>query len=137
MKPSCAPRRSGLFLLSGLSLSRLTSVAKTVITELAGRNGMDEDRSGNRALARRVRALRCEMYGDSGEAMPAEAMHLPVATWRNYEAGVVIPAPVILRFLELTGADPRWLLTGQGDRYLSGRATVRSRTGRPHRAAAP
>src|SRR5262245_38775876 len=98
---------------------------------------MDEDPCSHSNLARRVRAIRCELYGESGETVLAEAMSLPVATWRNYEAGVVIPAPVILRFQDLTGADPRWLLTGRGDRYVSGPATVRSPAGRPHSAAAP
>ncbi len=35
----------------------------------------------------------------------------------NYESGVTIPAVVILRFVEITGANPRWLLTGRGDKY--------------------
>ena len=48
----------------------------------------------------------------------AEELGLPDDTWRNYEAGVVIPAPVLLMFIEATGAHPHWLLTGQGDRYL-------------------
>jgi hypothetical protein len=98
---------------------------------------MVEHRTSHGALARRIRAVRCESYDDSGEAMLAEAMHLPVATWRNYEAGVVIPATVILRFMELTGADPHWLLTGQGDRYLSGPATTPGLASRPHAVAAP
>ena len=37
-------------------------------------------------------------------------------TWRNYEGGVTMPAWVLLRFLEFTGANPNWLLTGQGER---------------------
>ena len=36
----------------------------------------------------------------------------------NYEAGCTIPAPVILQFIELTGAHPHWLLTGEGPRFL-------------------
>lgn len=36
----------------------------------------------------------------------------------NYETGVVIPATVILRFIEITRASPRWLLTGEGPPFL-------------------
>jgi hypothetical protein len=45
-------------------------------------------------------------------------MQLPVRTWENYETGVTIPATVILGFIEVTGAHPKWLLTGEGERYL-------------------
>jgi hypothetical protein len=42
---------------------------------------------------------------------------LPEKTWRNYESGVTIPGLVILHFVDVTGANPRWLRTGKGDRY--------------------
>jgi hypothetical protein len=67
-------------------------------------------------LGRRVRAIREDLYGEDGEAM-AEALKLPHATWQNYEAGVMIPARVILEFIVLTGASPRWLLSGVGNQY--------------------
>jgi hypothetical protein len=44
---------------------------------------------------------------------------LPTRTWLNYERGVTIPGEVLLRFIDLTSAEPRWLLTGQGPRYRS------------------
>ena len=44
----------------------------------------------------------------------AEATGLPERTWRNYESGVTIPATAILRFITLTGANPHWLLIGEG-----------------------
>jgi hypothetical protein len=76
-------------------------------------------------LARRVREVRQELYGDRGVPLLAGELDLPARTWMNYESGVVIPASVILRFIEVTGANPSWLLTGQGDRYTPGRATIR------------
>ena len=58
-----------------------------------------------------------ERFGEGGGPLLAEALGLPERTWQNYESGVTIPAPVILRFIELTGANPRWLRTGAGGRY--------------------
>ena len=71
-------------------------------------------------LAQRVREIREEGYGEHGGPMLAEALNLPFRTWLNYESGATIPAQVILRFMELTGAHPHWLLTGEGVRYLAG-----------------
>jgi hypothetical protein len=79
------------------------------------------------ALAGRVREVRRELYGESGAPMLAEALGLPTRTWLNYEVGVTIPAEVILRFIEVTGADPHWLLTGLGQRCpAAGRPTLAS-----------
>jgi hypothetical protein len=65
-------------------------------------------------LAGRLRYLRLEMYGRDGGAELADALGLPPRTWTNYESGVVIPGVVLLQFIEVTGADPHWLLTGEG-----------------------
>ncbi len=70
------------------------------------------------ALAERVREVREELYGNHGGPMLAEALRLPFRTWANYEMGCTIPAQVILSFIELTGADPHWLLHGEGEKYL-------------------
>jgi hypothetical protein len=75
-------------------------------------------------LGRRVREVRRELYGESGGPALAEALGVPTATWANYEHGVTIPAPMILGFIELTGADPHWLLTGRGERYATRRAAM-------------
>lgn len=58
-----------------------------------------------------------ELYGEDGGPMLAEALDLPPRTWANYEMGVTVPAPVVLRLIELTGACPHWLLTGEPPRY--------------------
>jgi hypothetical protein len=85
---------------------------------------MVRHRSKLSTLAGRVREVRQELYGELGASRLAAELELPARTWLNYESGVVIPATVILRFIEVTGANPSWLLTGQGDRYTTGRATI-------------
>jgi hypothetical protein len=67
-------------------------------------------------LGQRVRAIREDLHGEDVGAM-AEALQLPHETWQNYESGVMIPAVVILEFIVRTGASPRWLWSGEGDRY--------------------
>ena len=71
-------------------------------------------------LARRIREIREELYGEHGGPLLAEALQIPFRTWHNYEAGCTIPAQSILRFIEVTKAHPHWLLTGQGEKYLPG-----------------
>jgi len=75
-------------------------------------------------LASRIRLVRIETHGADGVTDLAEALGLPDRTWRNFEHGVRIPGDVLLRFLVLTGAEPHWLLTGEEDRYRSGRGRV-------------
>jgi hypothetical protein len=72
-------------------------------------------------LCERIQELRCEMFGEQGGPMLAQAMNLPYRTWNNYEAGCQMPAEVLLAFIEVTGADPHWLLTGHGSRFLQSR----------------
>ena len=70
--------------------------------------------------------MRCAKNSTGG--MPphsATALGLPEATWLNYERGVTMPAVILLEFLELTGASPHWLLTGEGDRRPDRRSTGR------------
>jgi hypothetical protein len=68
-------------------------------------------------LAGRLRAMRVELYGDRGGPDIAERLGIPARSWYNYEIGVTVPAEVVLRFLELTGVAPRWLLTGEGPKF--------------------
>ena len=68
----------------------------------------------------RLKQIRTEAYGDDGVEGIARVLGLPAGTWRNYEAGVTIPGLVILDFLVLTCCDPRWLLTGEGEKYSGG-----------------
>ena len=71
----------------------------------------------NDLLATRVREIRLDLHGEHGSPVLAEELGLPVRTWLNYEAGVTIPAPVILRFIHATDVSPGWLLTGEGPRF--------------------
>lgn len=70
-------------------------------------------------LARRVREVRRELYGEHGGPMLAEALRIPFRTWMNYEEGCTIPAQVILRFIETTEASVEWLLSGKGEKYAA------------------
>jgi hypothetical protein len=70
-------------------------------------------------LASRIREIRQELYGEHGGPLVAEALGIPFRTWLNYEKGCTIPAPSILRFIELTQANPHWLLTGRGGKYYA------------------
>jgi transcriptional regulator with XRE-family HTH domain len=85
------------------------------------------DRGG---LAARVRVVRIDSAGDGpeGVARLAESLGLPRQTWANFEAGVTIPALVILRLICLTGVSPRWLLTGRGEAY-AGKPGMRDHPG--------
>ncbi len=68
-------------------------------------------------LAYRVRSIREELYGQNGGPLLAREIGVPFRTWMNYEEGCTIPAQAILRFIEVTNADPHWLLTGDGEPY--------------------
>jgi hypothetical protein len=73
------------------------------------------------ALAGRIVALRSELFGQRGRAEMARHLGLPLRTWYNYEAGTAIPAEVVLRIVELTSAEPGWLLYGTGPKYRTAR----------------
>ncbi len=77
-------------------------------------------RQNNRhaGLARRLREIREVSFGEEGVPLVDEALHLPDRTWRNYEAGARIPAAVLLRFIDTSGANALWLLTGEGEPFL-------------------
>jgi hypothetical protein len=86
-------------------------------------------------LSLRVREIRRELFGENGGPLLAHRLRLPYRTWSQFEAGRTIPAVVILRFIELTHANPHWLWTGRGDKYVesdgasgfSGRGYIRER----------
>ena len=70
------------------------------------------------ALARRLGIIRAERFGgDRGLDGLASMLGLPTRTWRNYESCVSIPGEVLLKFIEITAAEPLWLLSGVGTRY--------------------
>jgi len=75
-------------------------------------------------FADRIAEARRELYGEDGIPDLVSALDLPPRTWINYEAGVVMPASVLLRFLILTSVEPHWLLTGEGPRYRGPRRNL-------------
>jgi hypothetical protein len=88
-----------------------------VIDGLERGDAMGQQHSERESLARRVREIREEVFGENGAPLLADILHLPLRTWMHYEAGCTIPAHVILGFIEATHAEPHWLLTGNGDKY--------------------
>jgi hypothetical protein len=92
---------------------------------------MLQQNNATSALARRIREVREELFGQDGGPLLAQVLELPDRTWRNYEVGVTIPATVILAFILVCGVNPRWLLTGEGERYLE-----RGRPGVPAQSVA-
>jgi hypothetical protein len=80
-------------------------------------------------IAVRVREIRQDLYGEDGLENLAAALDVPAQTWRNYERGVTMPAETLLEFMVLTGADPNWLLTGDGERISSELLPSRFRDG--------
>jgi len=69
------------------------------------------------SLSRRLREIRQELFGEHGGPELARRLGLPARTWYNYETGVTVPAEVLLSFIEHTGANPAYLLSGDGPRY--------------------
>jgi DNA-binding transcriptional regulator YiaG len=69
--------------------------------------------SPNASLARRIREVRTDLYGEFGIESFARALNLPVESWRNFEQGVTMPAEIMLKFLDITDTDPHWMLSGE------------------------
>ena len=69
-------------------------------------------------LAERLREIREDLYGKHGVQFMADALGVPVGTWLNYEAGVVLPAHIALELIVAARVNPRWLLTGQGEKFV-------------------
>ena len=72
------------------------------------------------SLSRRLREVRQEQFGEHGGPELARRLDLPARTWYNYETGVTVPAEVMLAFIDQTGANPLWLLSGEGPKFRSG-----------------
>jgi hypothetical protein len=73
---------------------------------------------GRRAeLGERLRAVREDIRAENGVQLLSERLNVPARTWMNYEAGVVVPAEVVLRLITLADVNPYWLLTGEGQKY--------------------
>jgi hypothetical protein len=71
-------------------------------------------------ISSRLREIRQELFGEHGGPELARRLDLPARTWYNYETGVTVPAEVLLGFIDQTGTNPLWLLTGEGPKYRRG-----------------
>ena len=58
-----------------------------------------------------------EIFGDRGGPEIARRLGIPGRTWYNYEVGVTVPGEVMLRFIDLTSVEPKWLLYGRGEKF--------------------
>ena len=84
---------------------------------MARKKTATETEHAKNLLAERLKEIRVEMFGEHGGPEIARRLKIPGRTWYNYEMGVTVPAEVILRFIDVTSVDPRWLLFGLGDKY--------------------
>jgi hypothetical protein len=89
----------------------------------------DSNRWKQPELAFRFREIREELYGEYGAQFLADALEIKVRTWLNYESGVIMPAQVVLKLIDIAQVNPHWLLTGQGDPHDYRRCN--GTTGRP------
>ncbi len=87
---------------------------------MARRKTLPESVRAKLALAERLAGLRSELFGERGGPEMARRLGIPVRTWYNYEAGVTVPAEVILKIIELTAIEPSWLLHGKGPKFRQG-----------------
>src|SRR4051812_39641638 len=87
---------------------------------MARRKNPPESVRAKTALADRLRLIRTEKYGERGGPELARHLGLPIRTWYNYETGVTVPAEVLLKFIDMTGANPVYLLTGHGNHFQDG-----------------
>jgi hypothetical protein len=78
---------------------------------------MFESQGEYATLSERVRAVRLQLFGECGGPMLAQRLGIPHRRLARIEAGGPIPAELILRLIDVTGANPRWLLSGEGERY--------------------
>ncbi len=70
-----------------------------------------------RNLAERITLLRIELFGQRGGPELARRLGIPTRTWYNYEAGITVPGEILLKIIEVTQAEPMWLLNGTEPRF--------------------
>jgi transcriptional regulator with XRE-family HTH domain len=78
-------------------------------------------------LARRLRQVRLDCYGENGAPELALALGIPTRTWLNFERGVAPPAAVLLRLMALTGVEAAWLAAGRGAQFRAASGINRDR----------
>lgn len=88
-------------------------------------------------FAERLRQVRYARFGERGGPELARLLGVASRSWYNYEIGVTLPALLLLRFLEVTGAEPRWLLHGDGPMFRNDPAPAESGSPAPPQPASP
>ena len=78
---------------------------------------MFENKWDNPILSDRIRAIRIDLFGEFGRPALAELLRIPDRRLERFETGSPIPAEVILVLMEVTGVNPHWLESGEGERY--------------------
>jgi hypothetical protein len=69
-------------------------------------------------LGDRLRMIRVEAFGEDGVVTLADQLGIPARAWSEVEeSGEGLPAQLLLGFVQLTQADPIWLLIGVGKKY--------------------
>jgi hypothetical protein len=68
-------------------------------------------------ISDRLREVRLERFGPHGVAELAQLIGIDSQEWASYEEGAMVPAEVLLAFIDVTACSPRWLLMGSGDKY--------------------
>jgi hypothetical protein len=68
-------------------------------------------------ISDRLRQIRLERFGAHGVAELARLIGIGPQEWTEYEEGAMVPAEVVLAFIDITGCCPRWLLMGHGEKY--------------------
>ena len=84
---------------------------------MARKKTAPERQNAKLLLAKRLKQIRMELFGEHGGPELGRLLKIPARTWHNYELGVTVPAEVIFRFIDATSVEPKWLLTGEGTRY--------------------
>ena len=72
------------------------------------------------SLGERLRLIRVEVFGEDedGVGTLADQLGIPAQAWSQIEeSGDLLRAELLLRFVELTKADPIWLIIGVGKKY--------------------
>lgn len=71
----------------------------------------------NSTICDRVKFLRESSFGGRGKTQMAEVTGIPYNTYLRYETSTEPPASAVWSICRATGADPGWLLSGQGEPF--------------------
>jgi hypothetical protein len=87
----------------------------------------DATRQLRREIGRRLAAIARDRHGPAGGYAMGRELGLSERSWNGYERGNTLPGEILLRFLEVTGVRPEWLLHGSRLRYRATRDLVEER----------